>query len=253
MGKSAFERFLVRVPAGERIFTEGDAGTTMYIVQSGKVRLYRETEGSKRTLGEMQKGDFFSEMTILEGLPRTTSAEAVDDVELIEINSTTFDRMIKGNIEIAVRLLRKLSIKLRAAEQRIQELEKNGARPPATQRTTAAPSPSPHDPECSGLRLEPVDEGPAFAVNAPETLVGRFDPVTELKPDVDLSELDLKRSVSRRHARIIQTDEGFEVVEEVGALNGTFVNGEKLTTGQPHPLSDGDELGLGMVKLVFRT
>ena len=87
----------------------------------------------------------------------------------------------------------------------------------------------------------------------PHPLVGRFDPVTELKPDVDLSEMDLKRSVSRRHARIIQTREGFEVVEEVGALNGTYVNGEKLTTGQPHPLGDGDELGLGMVKLVFRT
>jgi len=43
------------------------------------------------------------------------------------------------------------------------------------------------------------------------------------------------------------------VMEEVGALNGTFVNGEKLITGRPHPLGEGDRLSLGMVKLVFRT
>ena len=42
-------------------------------------------------------------------------------------------------------------------------------------------------------------------------------------------------------------------MEEVGALNGTFVNGVKLVTGEPHVITDGDQLGLGMVKLIFRT
>ena len=42
------------------------------------------------------------------------------------------------------------------------------------------------------------------------------------------------------------------LVEEVGALNGTFVNGNRLTAGEPHAIQDGDRLGLGMVKLVFR-
>ena len=39
--------------------------------------------------------------------------------------------------------------------------------------------------------------------------MGRFDPVTEMRPEVDLTSLDLKRSVSRRHARLIRTDDGF--------------------------------------------
>jgi pSer/pThr/pTyr-binding forkhead associated (FHA) protein len=86
-----------------------------------------------------------------------------------------------------------------------------------------------------------------------ETMIGRYDPVTELKPDVDLTELDLKRSVSRRHARIVDSEEGLVVIEEVGALNGTFVNGTRLTAGEPHPVEDGDRVGFGMVKLVFRT
>jgi pSer/pThr/pTyr-binding forkhead associated (FHA) protein len=89
-------------------------------------------------------------------------------------------------------------------------------------------------------------------LSAPETLIGRFDPVTELMPDVDLTQVDLKRSVSRRHARLVRATDGFTLTEEVGALNGTFVNGNKLVTGRPHPLQDGDKVAFGMVKLVFR-
>jgi len=84
-------------------------------------------------------------------------------------------------------------------------------------------------------------------------LIGRYDPVTQLKPDVDLTDLDLKRTVSRQHARILRVDDGFEIVEEVGALNGTFVNDERLTSGQAHPLREGDRVCLGSVAIVFRT
>jgi pSer/pThr/pTyr-binding forkhead associated (FHA) protein len=72
-------------------------------------------------------------------------------------------------------------------------------------------------------------------------------------PDVDLTQVDLKRSVSRRHARLVRTSEGYVLTEEVGALNGTLVNGTKLVTGRPHPVKDGDRVSVGMVKLVFRT
>ncbi len=165
-----------------------------------------------------------------------------------------FDKMIKGNIEIAIRMLRKLSIRLREAERRMEDLERSGVRPAARPRTSgsgadaSAPTAAP---EC-GRRLEVEGHGAVFPLSGAETMIGRFDPVTEMRPDVDLSEHDMKRSVSRRHARILDTPDGPVVVEEVGALNGTFVNGTRLTAGQPHPLADGDRLGFGMVKLVFR-
>jgi len=106
--------------------------------------------------------------------------------------------------------------------------------------------------EIEGVRLEATDEGLWFAIDRVETLIGRYDPVTEQAPDVDLTELDLKRSVSRRHARILKNDEGYSLVEEVGALNGTFVNGTKIDAGQPHAIVEGDEIGIGVVKIVFR-
>ncbi len=254
MGTNPFQNFMVRYGESERIFTEGDLGTTMFIVQSGKVRLFRLADGQKRILGVMEKGDFFGEMSILEGLPRVTSAEALEDSELIEINSMTFDKMIKGNIEIAIRMLRKLSVRLREAERRIEELDVSGdgraaaKLRPVTHARSSAASPG------SGIRLVvDGDEATGFALGDGETMIGRFDPVTEMKPDVDLTQLDLKRSVSRRHGRIFPTDDGYAITEEVGALNGTFVNGEKLVTGRPHPIRDGDQVSFGMVKLVFRT
>ena len=135
----------------------------------------------------MEKGDFFGEMSILEGLPRTISAEAVEDSELIEINSMTFDKMIKGNIEIAIRMLRKLSIRLRETERRIEELQADGpvgaaAGPPAA----SAPK------RRRGRGHRHASRGrKARRASSPcrrsETLIGRFDPVTEQMPDVDLT------------------------------------------------------------------
>jgi len=252
MSTQPFQNFVVRYGAGESVFAEGDPGTTMYIVQSGKVRLYRMSEGQKRVHGVLDKGDFFGEASILEGLPRTLAAEAVEDTELIEINSATFDKMIRGNIEIAIRLLRKLSIRLRQSERRIEAMELAGAQALAAQREAPASRPTGPSGTTSGLRLEVEGEGLSFPMSGAEILLGRYDPVTELQPDVDLTQVDLKRSVSRRHARIVRTEEGYFLTEEVGALNGTFVNSNKLVTGRPHPLADGDRVSLGMVKLVFR-
>jgi hypothetical protein len=117
----------------------------------------------------------------------------VEDSELIEINSMTFDKMIKGNIEIAIRMLRKLSIRLREAERRIEGLQADG-RPASVARPVVAAKPRAATAAGSGTRLEVEGEGTLFPVSTDETLIGRFDPVTELMPDVDLTQVDLKRS-----------------------------------------------------------
>jgi pSer/pThr/pTyr-binding forkhead associated (FHA) protein len=163
----------------------------------------------------------------------------------------TFDKMIKGNIEIAIRMLRKLSIRLREAERRIEGLQADG-RSPSAARPPAATKARPATAAGTGTRLEVEGEGTLYPVSSEETLIGRFDPVTELMPDVDLTQVDLKRSVSRRHARLVRANDGFTLTEEVGALNGTFVNGTKLVTGRPHTLQDGDRVSFGMVKLIFK-
>lgn len=252
MGKNPLQSFVVKYAGGQSVFHEGDVGATMYIVQSGRVCLFRELDGARTVLGEMQKGDFFGEMSILEGLPRCSSAEASENSELIEINSSTFDKMIRGNIEIAIRMLRKLSIRLRESERKLTENAAAQVSAAAQSAVNAGAVNRGASDEVDGVRLEAAENGVCFALDRVETLIGRYDPVTEQSPDIDLTDLDLKRSVSRRHARVLKSETGYTLVEEVGALNGTFVNGIKIGAGQPHPIVDGDEIGIGVVKIIFR-
>lgn len=253
MSQHQFQNFMVQYRAGEPLFHEGDAATTMFIVQSGRVGLFRQIQERKQSLGVMEKGDFFGEMSILEGLARTNSAEALEDSELIEINTMIFDKMIRGNIEIAIRMLRKLSIRLREAERKLSEIQASGQRPPAAAVSRQVASQLASKVSAHGARLEAEERALVYPLCAGETMIGRYDPVTELKPDVDLTDLDLKRSVSRQHARIRRAEGGFVVVVEVGALQGTCVNGTPIDPGEPHPIVNGDRLSVGNVAMVFRT
>ena len=81
--------------------------------------------------------------------------------------------------------------------------------------------------------------------------MGRADPVTGLRPDVDLTVEDLNRFISRRHAKIIFRDGVYYLVEEVGVTNGTYVNGKRLQAGVYTPIHFGDELCFGKVFLHF--
>jgi predicted component of type VI protein secretion system len=77
--------------------------------------------------------------------------------------------------------------------------------------------------------------------------------VTGMHPDVDLTDEDQSRNVSRRHARVVTRDGKFFVAEDIGTMNGTFLNGHKLANGVLTPIQDGDELTLCRLVLTFRT
>ncbi len=261
--------FVVRYKSGDLIYREGDQGSEMYIVQSGAVEIARSLSGKDHVVAVMEKGDFFGEMSILEGCPRTASARAVEDSELIEITSAVFDRMIRGNIEIAVRMLRKLSSRLQEANRKVEE---NLARP----ESAAAPPPGPERvvPMASASRptapvrpvpgrVAPLPEGvlgtlvlgegeQVFPIRADVCLIGRYDPVTGTRPEIDLTAYDTNRSVSRRHAKLVARGNDWFLSEEVGALNGTFLNGKRLTPGKAEAVRSGDTLALGMVLLKFQ-
>src|SRR5579864_8365195 len=103
--------------AGEIIFREGDLGTEMYIISEGKVEILNRMGEDDRVLAVLEKGDFFGEMSVLEDLPRAASARALTDTKLLQINGSTFDQMLQGNPEIAVRMMRKLSRRLRETDE----------------------------------------------------------------------------------------------------------------------------------------
>lgn len=86
---------------------------------------------------------------------------------------------------------------------------------------------------------------------APELLIGRKDQQRGFFPDVDFS-LDggYDAGVSRRHARIVCSQNHY-ALEDLGSSNGTFLNRQRLTPGQPMPLQHGDEVQFGMLLVRF--
>ena len=259
--------FIVRFKSGEIIFREGDPGSEMFIVQSGAVEIYRDHAKQVQVLAVMEKGDFFGEMSVLEGSPRTACARAAEDSEVIEITSAIFDRMIRGNIEIAVRMLRKLSSRLQESQGRVEAPQAVGDRETgkASDLDRSMPlvrdAPAPASPRVSGgegavqipsdcLGALILGEGEqVFPIKGEVCLIGRYDPVTGTRPEIDLTPFDTNRSVSRRHARVTANGSKLFISEEVGALNGTFLNGKRLVPGKSEPLQSGDTLALGMVLL----
>src|SRR5262249_18956712 len=250
--KNPFAKFLTHFPKGQVLFHEGDEGDEMYIIQSGRVAIKKKVKEGDTTLAVLEKGDFFGEMSILERMPRSAGAEMVEDGDLIVISNEIFGDMIKANPEIAVRMLRKYSIRLREANRQIEQilsagggapLEQHEVRPPVTAGTLQA--------EALAYFVS-NNSGNVFPVFKSDALIGRFDSVTGMGPEVDLTNEDQSRNISRRHARLVVKDSKYFVAEEIGTMNGTFLNGKKLATGVLTPVQDGDELVLCRLPLTFR-
>lgn len=249
--KPAPANFTVDFPAGEHIFREGDLGTEMYIVHEGRVEIAKAVGDESKVLATLEKGDFFGEMAILEDLPRAASARALTDVKVLMINGSTFDQMLRTNPEIAVRMMRKLSRRLRETDQLLREALGQPGRVPLVE------MPSPQEAraaaESGAQRLIHDKSGMEFPLAVgPETTIGRRDPVTGIQPDVDLTPVDTQRSISRRHAKVYRRGGKYFVSEEIGTMNGTFLNGARLETGVPHEMTAGDEVRFGLVALQFR-
>ena len=100
------------------------------------------------------------------------------------------------------------------------------------------------------LKLSVLDSGRDMELSlTKEVNIGRMDPASASFPDVDLtSDGGPVKGVSRRHAKI--TRRGSEVfIEDLGSINGTFLNRKKLTPYLPQTLKSGDELQLGRLIL----
>lgn len=121
-GDNLFARFGKTCPAGTVLFREGDEGATMYVLQSGRVRISKGSQDGSKTLAVLGPGEFFGEMAILNRKPRTATAEVVEAARLLVLDAKTFEAMVLSNVEIAVRLIKKLARRLDNADTLIEIL-----------------------------------------------------------------------------------------------------------------------------------
>lgn len=93
--------------------------------------------------------------------------------------------------------------------------------------------------------------GTEFILSTEESYIGRWDADNGVFPDVDLDAYDTEAKVSRRHSRIIFSNNRYSI-EDLGSTNGTYVNrGRRLIPGNAHVLNNGDEVIVGKIFLRF--
>jgi CRP-like cAMP-binding protein len=117
-----FSRFGKKIPAGTVLFQEGDKGEEMFIIQTGRVKISKRIRGVEKTLATLEKGEFFGEMAILNDKPRSATAETVDECDMLVIDRKTFDTLLRNNVEIAIRFIKRLADRLREANDQMEAL-----------------------------------------------------------------------------------------------------------------------------------
>jgi CRP/FNR family transcriptional regulator, cyclic AMP receptor protein len=108
-----------RYAAGEIIFHEGDEGTALYIVEKGEVKIVRgSAEGKEVLLGSLLgPGDFFGELALFDGEPRSANAVAKEISDLLILERQDFRRFVAEHPQVALNLLQVLSRRLRRTDE----------------------------------------------------------------------------------------------------------------------------------------
>ncbi|MBB5209580.1 cyclic nucleotide-binding domain-containing protein [Chiayiivirga flava] len=251
------ERPYVEFAAGATIVDGRTAGDALYIVESGTVLV--EPPGAPAYTAAA--GEVVGETALLDGaVPLRASARTA--VRALRVPIELLPAVLASDAGVAMHLLRQLARRAHPSPTHATEHVDATDAHSITPSPTARPGPNGATP---GIRAPstPVDadtrtgafvlrhaEGRIALPAQGDWLVGRPDPATGAIPEVNLGPLDLARSLSRRHARMVLDGAGGVALrEEPGVSNGTWVNGARLAAGQTATLRCGDKLRFGAIEV----
>jgi CRP-like cAMP-binding protein len=117
-----FARFGRVVEAGTVLFREGDRGDEMYVIQSGEIAISRRLRDRDTVIAMLSGGEFFGEMAIVNNRPRSATATVQREARVLVIDGKRFEAMLRGKVEIAVRLIKTLAERLEQANLQIELL-----------------------------------------------------------------------------------------------------------------------------------
>ncbi len=108
---------------GDIIFVKDDPGESMFIVEDGAVRIYVPgTQGADLTLAMMQPGEFFGDLSLLDGRPRSASAEAARKTVLLTLEREDLTELVLSRPRAALAILRVIAERLRETDQMASDL-----------------------------------------------------------------------------------------------------------------------------------
>ncbi len=110
------------------VLIEEEVGSTMFIILKGRVKISRiSDEGREVILSILVDGDFFGEMSILDGQTRSANAVTLEDTDMLIIRRENFLQMLYNYPQIAINLLKELAHRLRRSDAQIKSLSLQNA------------------------------------------------------------------------------------------------------------------------------
>jgi CRP/FNR family transcriptional regulator/CRP/FNR family cyclic AMP-dependent transcriptional regulator len=109
--------------AGEIIFHRDDPGQVLFVLREGKVRIYvTSPDGQEVTLAVLAPGDYFGELALLDGHPRSASAITLEPVEVYALRRADFINAVMQHPRIAIEVMTVLSRRLRDTDRMVEDL-----------------------------------------------------------------------------------------------------------------------------------
>ncbi|MDT4896345.1 MAG: family transcriptional regulator, cyclic receptor protein [Acidobacteriota bacterium] len=110
------------VPGDTSLFHSGDSGDSMYLIENGRVRIsVLDADGSDITLAELAGGDFFGEMALLDGKPRSADATVIETARFAILSRENFLKFVRGNPDVALKMLSAITHRLRRTDELIRQ------------------------------------------------------------------------------------------------------------------------------------
>jgi CRP-like cAMP-binding protein len=212
VGDTLNARFGREYAAGEVLFREGETGDVMFVIQSGGVRISKNVAGTDKVLAMLGPGEFFGEMAILNGKPRTATATVTAPTRCLLIEARTLEEMVAKNAEIALRLIKKLAKRLDSADNLVEILLHR-------------------DPKARVL-LALTRHAQAFGepIEIPSTDPEHPEPTMGVRVRVTVQDL----------AREVVTDEAvaFDMMKRIGRLGIAYAEGDSIVVTEVERLED---------------
>ncbi|MCS7229043.1 MAG: cyclic nucleotide-binding domain-containing protein [Candidatus Kryptonium sp.] len=111
--------FIENYKPGDIILREGESGDKVCLIAEGKVKVVKLADSKGKILMELEDGDFFGEMSLIDLRPRSASVVALTDCKIISIPANEFEKLIHLHPQILINISRTLSERLRKSNEKI--------------------------------------------------------------------------------------------------------------------------------------
>lgn len=109
--------------AGTILFHEKEMGTTFYVVLAGSIKLFTKSNtGEEKILSLVNSGESFGELSLLDGRPRSATAQALETTAVLELTSEQFMNLMQSHFDITRGILAELCRRLRTTNEHVNDL-----------------------------------------------------------------------------------------------------------------------------------